>query len=83
MVTLTVSRGERKGEEHILLRKHGGDLFGAHVVADKDDVLRPVCPQSIHDRADLRIAHDDKDNVVLILWLELCYHREAGDRHTR
>lgn len=29
------------------------------------------------------IAHDDEDNVVLILRLELRHHRDEGDRHTR
>ena len=74
-------RRGRKGEQHIFIRQRSGERFCAHVVADKDDVLRSVRPQGIEDRIDLRIAHHDEDHIVSILRLQLGYHRNPADRY--
>ena len=80
-VALPMARRGRKGKQHVFLRQCGGGGFCPHIVAHKDDIFRPACPQGIHDRVKLGVAHDHKDHVVGCFRLQLRRHRDTAERH--
>ena len=81
MIPLPMSRRGCKGKQHIFLRQRSGKLVRAHIVAHEDHVLRPVRPQRLQNRAQLRIAQDNENHVIRVVRRKPGHHRDPADRY--